>query len=183
MKLEAINFTDINEAECNMILEWRNHPDIRNYMTNKNIITKDEHLAFLKSLESSAIDFFHNRIREAQTVGRIRPRREGFERGLIKKYFLVKQKDDYLGVVDFVDIDDTSCEFGLYVNPYIQKKGVGSLLLEEIIRYAFEELGLEKIRAKLYKENKKALGLYEKYGLRITREDSEYFYMELEDGK
>lgn len=96
---------------------------------------------------------------------------------------MVKQKDDYLGVVDFVDIDDMSCEFGLYVNPYIQKKGVGSLLLEEIIRYAFEELGLEKIRAKLYKENKKALGLYEKYGLRITREDSEYFYMELEDGK
>jgi len=155
MKLEMTNFTNLNEAECKMILEWRNHPNIRNYMTNKNIITKEEHLAFIKSLENSAA----------------------------KKYFLVKQEDDYLGVIDFVDIDDTACEFGLYVNPYLQKKGAGSLLLEEIIRYAFKELGLKKLRARVYKENKKALGLYEKYGLKIAREDEEYFYMELEDGR
>jgi len=176
------NFTNLNEAECKMVLEWRNHPNIRNYMTNKSIITKEEHLAFIKSLENSSTDLFSNHIVEAQTVGRIRPRREGCERGLTKKYFLVKQKDDYLGVIDFVDIDDTACEFGLYVNPYLQKKGVGSLLLEEIIRYAFKELGLKKLRARVCKKNKKALGLYEKYGLKTVREDGEYFYMELEDG-
>ena len=151
MKLEMTNFTNLNEAECRMVLEWRNHPNIRNYMSNKNIITKEEHLNFIKRLEQD------NK----------------------KKYFLIKEGDEYLGVIDFIDIERGSCEFGLYATPYNHKKGVGSLLLEEIIRYAFDELKVKKIRAKLYKENKKALGLYEKYGLKTTCEDEEYFYMEL----
>lgn len=154
MKPEIINFTNLNQVECEMVLRWRNHPDIRKYMTNRDIISEEEHLRFIKALENTTT----------------------------KKYFLVRQEDEYLGVIDFVDIRDSSCEFGLYVNPYLQKKGVGGLLLEEIIRYAFEELRVRRLKAKLFKENKKALRLYKRYKLKILYEDEEYFYMELENG-
>lgn len=47
----ARNFTLLSEEELFMILERRNHPEVRKWMTNTNPITKTEHLRYCVSLK------------------------------------------------------------------------------------------------------------------------------------
>ena len=47
-----INFINLNEEEVSLILEWRNNASIRRYMYNKDIISLENHISFVKSLKS-----------------------------------------------------------------------------------------------------------------------------------
>lgn len=77
-----------------------------------------------------------------------------------KLYFLVKENGKYIGVVDFVNITDTSLEMGIYSNPEL--KGKGNVLLSVIINYSFDVLKVAKIKAEVFTENVKAHELYKK---------------------
>ncbi|MCX2683195.1 UDP-4-amino-4,6-dideoxy-N-acetyl-beta-L-altrosamine N-acetyltransferase [Campylobacter sp. MIT 21-1684] len=97
-----------------------------------------------------------------------------------KKYFLVYKQKDIMGVIDFVNITKSSCEFGLYANPHL--KGKGQILLDIIKQYAFENLKLSKLCACVFKENHKALTLYLNNGFYISKEDTKMLYIELLGG-
>ncbi|HEE9575335.1 TPA: UDP-4-amino-4,6-dideoxy-N-acetyl-beta-L-altrosamine N-acetyltransferase, partial [Campylobacter coli] len=110
------NFTELNSQEIELIFKWRNHPDINQFMKTK-YIDFEEHLRFLKNLHQDSS----------------------------KKYFLVFQDEQIIGVINFVNITTKSCEFGLYAKPDL--KGVGQILMNEIIKYAFENLKVNTLKA------------------------------------
>jgi len=89
-----------------------------------------------------------------------------------KKYFLV----DELGVIYFNKIKHNTAEIGLYSNP--EKFGIGSLLIEKILTFGFENLYLEVVDT-----NKKAIELYLKYQFKVITKkrvkDKNIIYMEL----
>ena len=86
--LELINFTDLTDEQILMVLRWRNDERIAKYMKNKSV-SEQEHRKFIANLKNDET----------------------------KRYFLVKEDSDYIGVIDFVDIAADSCEFGIYANP------------------------------------------------------------------
>ncbi len=132
--IELLNFIDLNFEEKKMILEWRNRPQIRECMYNEEEIKLEEHLNFIENLK-------------------------------IKKdklYFLVKEKNAYIGVIDFVNITPISLEMGIYGNPDLF--GYGKTLLNEIINYSFDTLKVKKIFSEVFVENIKAHELYKKFG-------------------
>lgn len=135
-KLKLLNFVDLSIKEKEMILEWRNNPSISKWMYNNKNISLEEHLVFIESLQQ---------------------RND-------KLYFLVKRDEEYIGVIDFVDISKESLEMGIYTNPNL--KGCGLLLLEEIVRYSFNELKVNKIFAEVFLENERAYMLYKKFGFK-----------------
>ncbi len=49
--LHLRNFTRLNETELLMLLERRNHPEVRKWMTNSELITPAEHLRFCVHLQ------------------------------------------------------------------------------------------------------------------------------------
>ena len=49
--IQLLNFIDLELKEKEMILEWRNHPDIRKWMYNQDEIKFEEHLNFIDSLK------------------------------------------------------------------------------------------------------------------------------------
>ncbi len=53
MRLELINFVDMSLDEKKMVLEWRNHPNIRKYMYNRYTISLEEHLNYIESLKNA----------------------------------------------------------------------------------------------------------------------------------
>jgi UDP-4-amino-4,6-dideoxy-N-acetyl-beta-L-altrosamine N-acetyltransferase len=116
-----------------MVLGWRNHPKVREWMLHQNEISLDEHLCFIESLKSRAD----------------------------KCYFLVKQENKYIGVIDFTDITEESAELGIYANPDIH--GVGGVLMEVLIDYAFTTLKVKKLVANVFSDNVRAKHLYEKF--------------------
>lgn len=145
------NFTELNSQEIKLIFKWRNHPDISQFMKTKHI-DFEEHLRFLKNLHQDSS----------------------------KKYFLVFQDEQMIGVIDFVNITTKSCEFGLYAKPNL--KSVGQILMNEIIKYAFEILKIKNLKACIFKQNQRALNLYLKNNFYIYNEDEEMFYLELSRG-
>ena len=128
------------------MLSWRNHPAVKQWMLTQHDITLQEHLHFIQSLKHASG----------------------------KDYFLVKDKDDYMGVIDL-----TGNTLGLYANPKRQR--MGDALLQELIDYAFTTKHLPSILAEVYKENTKAIRLYERFGFCITQEKPSMYTMELKN--
>jgi len=77
VSINLINFTDLTLDEKKMVLSWRNHPDIKQWMYNTNGITIENHLSFIETLKNSKD----------------------------KQYFIVKKDNEYIGVIDFTNIN------------------------------------------------------------------------------
>ncbi|WP_257935753.1 UDP-4-amino-4,6-dideoxy-beta-L-AltNAc o-acetyltransferase [Campylobacter lari] len=138
------DFIHLNQEEIKLVLKWRNDESIAKFMKTQNITLK-EHLSFLSSLKTDKT----------------------------KKYFLVYDNKQAIGVIDFINITNNSCEFGLYGI----KKGVGELLIQEIKNYAFNVLKVQTLNACVFKENTKALNLYLKHKFKIIKENNNFYLM------
>ena len=130
---ELVNFVTLDIKEKEMILGWRNNSSVREWMYNQEPIPLESHLKYIEFLKKSKD----------------------------KRYFLVKKNNEDIGVIDFVNITSDTVHMGLYANP--KSKGVGKVLLENISKYAFEELKVKKVFAEVFAENKKAYELYKKF--------------------
>lgn len=138
LKIELVNFVDLSLDEKKIILEWRNHPNVRKWMFTQDKIEFNGHLAFIESLKN---------------------RRD-------KLYFLVKKSHQYIGVIDFTDIDqkNRTTAFGIYTNPDLKR--VGDLLMESLIDYAFRILKVDTLIAEVFEKNISAIKLYDRYNFK-----------------
>ena len=89
-----------------------------------------------------------------------------------KDYFLVKKEDEYLGVINLNDNF-----LGIYANP--NKKRLGDILLNEIIKFAFETKKIAILKAEVYKTNSSAIKLYSRFGFETNTDDGTMLTMEL----
>jgi len=138
LNVELINFINLSLEEKKMILEWRNHKDIRKWMHNRNIIGLDEHLSYIDTLASKKD----------------------------RLYFMVKYIGEVIGVIDFTNIDyiNSNTDFGIYSKP--NSRGFGKILMSTIIYYAFYNLKIDRLIAEFFTENSKAISLYKKFNFR-----------------
>ena len=148
--VSLINFTELNESQTLMVLAWRNDERVAKFMKNKSV-SLEEHLNFIASLKKRSD----------------------------KRYFLVKDDEIYIGVIDFVDIAQDSCEFGLYANPKL--KGQGKTLMHAILAYAFLVLNVKEINAYVFNENEKAARLYLNFGFEIVKNDGNFGFLKLKN--
>ncbi len=157
--IELINFIDLNSKKKEMVLLWRNHPNVRKWMYTEDEIILNEHLNFIENLKN---------------------RND-------KLYFVVKKSDDYIGVVDFTKIDrlKKSVYFGFYANPDIKIVGIGRVLEEVSIDYIFNVLKLKTLKLEVFSNNKQVRNLHKKYGFyevgKKIINDKEVICMELRD--
>jgi UDP-4-amino-4,6-dideoxy-N-acetyl-beta-L-altrosamine N-acetyltransferase len=151
--IKMINFIDTSSTEKELILEWRNNPLIKSVMHNTLDISSKEHLEFIKCLKYKDD----------------------------KKYFLIKINDQYIGVIDYINISQSGTEFGIYSNPNI--KGYGKKLMNTLCQYAFNKLKVDRLIAEVYSNNDNAIRLYKTFNFlefkRQTDETKEIIYMEL----
>ena len=136
MSTNLFNIIELSNDEKEMILKWRNNKNIRKWMYNSIPISKSSHFEFIDRLKFDEKN----------------------------RYFLVK--DDFLsiGVIYINNIDNKSASLGLYTNPTL--KGKGSILMDLIINYAFDNLSLKILYIEVFKENQKAIKLYKKFNFR-----------------
>lgn len=151
--IKLINFIDMTYDEADMVLKWRNNNSIKQWMFNQDEISLENHTKFVTSLKD---------------------RND-------KTYFLVQQGDEYIGVIDFNEINNNDLKIGLYVNPSL--RGVGKKLMTLIVKYAFDTLKVNKIFAEVFSNNSKAFSLYTKYNFVENRrkfiDNQEVICMEL----
>jgi UDP-2,4-diacetamido-2,4,6-trideoxy-beta-L-altropyranose hydrolase/UDP-4-amino-4,6-dideoxy-N-acetyl-beta-L-altrosamine N-acetyltransferase len=151
--IELTHFTELANDEKHMVLEWRNHPEVRQWMFTKEVIAKESHLSYIDSLK--------------ERTDRV--------------YFLVKKEDNPIGVIDFTSIDTQKkqADIGLYANPNI--KGAGKDLMDIIIEHGFKKLKLDRLVSEVFEENLRAIALYEKFGFKRIDKKEILIVMERRD--
>ena len=142
--MELIDFVDLTLKERLIALNWRNSDEIKKWMYLQNAISTKTHLDFIDELQFS---------KERQ-------------------YLLVKKENNYVGAVYFtgIDFDKNQYYFELYYNPFDKMKGVGRLLQEACIKYAFNLLGLNKLKLEVFASNLRAINLYKRFNFIKTSE-------------
>ena len=151
--IKLINFINLDPIEKEIVLKWRNHHKIKSVMHNTSDISLQEHLNFIDSLKVKTD----------------------------KKYFLVKEDNTNIGVIDFINIKNNEAELGIYTNPLL--RGYGNILLNEICNYAFKTLKVKILKAEVYSINTAAIKLYKKFKFEELKKEKidnkEIIFMEL----
>lgn len=76
---------------------------------------------------------------------------------------IVSDEDEYMGTVSLKNIENQSAEFGITVRYEAMGHGYSWFGMEEIIKKAFDELGLESVYWCVSRENKRAVRFYDKH--------------------
>lgn len=83
-----------------------------------------------------------------------------------KHYAIVNEDDEYLGTISLKNIDyqKQEAEYAISTRKKAHGTGVAMAATKEILRIAFEELGLKRVYLNVLAENKRANGFYRKAG-------------------
>jgi hypothetical protein len=124
------SFALLSPKERQDILNWRNHEAIRLMMYNSDIITLDEHLSFINSLDNRDDRY----------------------------YWLAFKESTPYGIVYIADITgDGSAEVGLYRNPQISDNAGGLDLYWNFYNFLFFQLDFCSLVAGMDIRNKVAI--------------------------
>lgn len=150
-QIKLKNFTQLNKDEIKLVWEFRNDERVAKFMKTP-FFSFEAHLEFIKNLSKD----------------------------ITKRYFVVFENEKIIGVIDYVKIEDDSCEFGLYQNPNL--RGYGQILMQTLLDYAFEVLKMKQISAYVMNFNEKAKALYLKNGFEVVKKDETMTYFRLGGG-
>ena len=108
------------------------------------------------------------------------PNFHNYAEKLIKEGTIYVVRDEsILGFIAFYVDDpesDTSFLTQMAVNPNVNKKGIGTALIEKCIEVS-KEKGKKKIRLEVYKKNWRAIRLYEKNDFHLEEQGENWVYM------
>lgn len=88
-----------------------------------------------------------------------------------RHYAIAGESDEYLGTISLKEIDyaEKQAEYAISTRSCAHGTGAASQATQEILRIAFEELGLEKVYLNVLAENLRANGFYRKIGFKFDR--------------
>lgn len=130
-------FRAIEDSELEMMLAWRNQPNVRENMYTQHEITWGEHIAWWERLKQQS----------AQT------------------YFMYECDSQPQGIVYFTSIDNAclNCAWGFYSSPDAPR-GTGTKMEFLALDYVFKELGLHKLYCEVLAYNAAVIRLHGKFG-------------------
>ena len=129
------------EEDAELIVEWRNKPELKRFFISQTDFTIEGHLNWFRTMKES---------------------------GRACQMMIIDKKDDKpLGSVDIKDIDHDhhKGEYGIFIGEEAARgRGIGTEAAKLMIQYGFEELGLHRIYLRALAGNAQAIRSYEKAG-------------------
>ena len=149
MLKRKLQLVPLTKNDLNMVLNWRNAPDVRINMYTSHEITLEEHLLWF---EKMIVD-------------------------ISKAYFIVKLNDEPIGVVGFYNINQTSkiADWAFYASNNAPR-GSGALMEYIALDYAFSVLNLYKLKCEVLGFNNSVIKLHTKFGFQIEGTHRDAFY-------
>jgi UDP-4-amino-4,6-dideoxy-N-acetyl-beta-L-altrosamine N-acetyltransferase len=124
------------EDDLPMVLEWRNHPDVRRFMFTQHEISSDEHLAW-----------FSRTTRDTR-----------------RRLLIIENDRLPFGYVQFSQVVEKGIsDWGFYTIPDAPK-GTGRKLGVMALNYAFGELKLHKVCGQAIDGNNKSIVFHQRLG-------------------
>ncbi len=135
---DELEMRPVKIADSQQLLEWRNHKRIRQYSKHSQEITLDVHNAWLTK--------------------KLDPSNHG------SKIWIFSEGGKDIGMTRLDILDGTFAEISILVEPTLHHKGLGSRILQQTIKYAFEGLNYSGLRADIHIENRSSAALFLKFG-------------------
>ncbi len=85
-----------------------------------------------------------------------------------RHYAIADENDEYLGTISLKDIADGRAEYAISTRKCAHGTGAAMQATREILRIAFDELGLETVFLNVLTDNHRANAFYRKAGFRYT---------------
>lgn len=138
---EFVLYQDLTETESNLVLDCRNHTNVRKWMFNSDIISKEDHDLFVHSLKSS----------------------------IQRVYCAVFKNQKLVGCIYYHVIQDGIFYAGHFLNPRIISSGFGIYFEYVYLQYFFEYLKAKEIKAQVKEDNKSMIDIHRLCGFSETR--------------
>lgn len=135
----------LEDSDIAGMLEWMHDPNVNCFFRfNAEEMTAEKVSAFIKQANDE------------------------IEQKISYNFAISNENDEYLGTISLKNVDWSSrvAEYAISMRTSAQGKGIATNATNEILRYAFEELGLNRVFLNVLYENEKAIRLYEKCGFR-----------------
>ena len=151
LKGRQVDLRPISYDDTDDIVLWRNRDVVRNNFIYRGAFTKEVHENWM---------------------------REKVEKKKVFQFIITEKRDNRkIGSVYLRDLDSANrkCEFGIFIGEeeYLGR-GLGTEAAKLILRFAFEELKMNKVFLRLLAENRRAYKSYLKVGFReegLSRQD------------
>lgn len=133
----------LKEEDVAGMLEWMHDPEINcNFRFNAKDMTTEKSLSFIKKANKD------------------------FDEGTAYNFAIADENDEYLGTISLKEVsyNDKTAEYAVSLRKKAQGQGVAYWATKEILKYAFETLGLNRVYLNVLSENARAIRLYEKSG-------------------
>lgn len=130
----------LKESDAEYMLEWMHNEDNTRY--------------FLRDFSSMTLESCRDYIRNTGDD------QENFH------YAVTNKQDEYLGTISLKNVDrvNKNAEYAISLSPKAIGKGVATEATDDILRVAFQELGLNRVYLNVLADNLRAKKFYEKYG-------------------
>ena len=152
---DGIFLRPMTEEDTDLIVSWRNSDAVRTNFIYRELFTEQSHRQWIETMVNTG--------RVVQMV--ICERTASNEEVDDGKHGQGKP----VGSVYIRDIDHThhKGEYGIFIGEDSARgRGIGTAAAKLMIKYAFEELGLHKLFLRVFADNTRALGSYEKAGFK-----------------
>ena len=128
----------VRAEDKEMLLRWRNMPEVGRYMFNDHQISPEEHDRWFQSITKS----------DPQV-----------------HWIIVCDSED-VGLANLYDIDrkNSRCYWSFYIASHLRGKGIGSFAEYFVLNYVFEELGLNKLCGEVLAFNQSVLNMHKGFG-------------------
>lgn len=97
-----------------------------------------------------------------------------------KNFAIVDEHDEYMGTISLKHISDTdkNAEYAIVTRRKAHGTGMAYDATKEIIKYAFEELGLHRVYLNVLEENERANRFYEKAGFTYEGKFKDHLFLD-----
>lgn len=136
-----INLRPIQDQDCDKIYRWRTLPEVADYMYSDHAIAEDEHRNWFNRVQTDSSCL----------------------------YQVIELDGKGVGVVYITGIDrkNLRCTWGFYLaSPAVRGRGVGSFVEYSVLRYVFDELGLNKLCCEVFASNEAVIRMHESFGFK-----------------
>ena len=90
-----------------------------------------------------------------------------------------RNSGEFIGNIELRDIKDNAAELGIAITAKKQNCGYGKESVSPIITYGFDTLGLNKVMLRVYRDNPRAISVYEKCGFTVCSSSDDDIMMEI----
>lgn len=139
MTAPAVRLRPAGPEDSTRLLEWRNQPEVAEWMYSDHVISPQEHDRWIAAALADPS----------------------------RRYWIIEMDGEPVGLANLVDISaqNRKCNWAYYLaSPNVRGKGIGAFVEFWVIEHVFGELGLNKLCCEVLIENEGVWKMHESFG-------------------